>query len=133
MYKAVLPRNLPAELAATAFTTGAGAAWPPDSVAKVIKWLGQNAFAVLGTELWTVDNSGAIRPSICVNGQWQIHGNAVFSKPVETWDAYVTRSVEETLRYVNSLEIPPEAKQYGRIFINVTWVNEDEYLSLTQG
>jgi len=71
--------------------------------------------------------------SLIVNGQSQIHGNSVPSKGVENWDTYVARSAEETLRYVQSLEIPPEAKQYGEIFFNVIWVDEAEYLGFRRG
>lgn len=94
MTQKTFPPGFPSELAAKSFTTGSEAAWPLDSVSAVIEWLGQNGFAVLGTELWIVRDDG-IQPGVFVNGMREIHGNAVSHMQNESWDTYVTRSAQE--------------------------------------
>jgi hypothetical protein len=99
-------------------------------VSKVVEWLGQNGFAVLGTELWIVRDDG-IQPGVFVNGVREIHGNSISHMRNESWDAYVTRSAEETLGYLYSFVMPPEAKQQGDVFFNVVWASESEYFNLS--
>jgi hypothetical protein len=130
MAEKTFPPGFPPELAAKSFTTGSEAAWPLESVSKVVEWLGQNGCAVLGTELWIVRDDG-IQPGVFVNGVREIHGNAISHMRNESWDAYVTRSVEETLRYLNSVVTPPEVKQQGDAFVNVVWASESEYFNLS--
>ena len=130
MAEKTFPPGFPPELAAKSFTTGSEAAWPLESVSKVVEWLGQNGFAVLGTELWIVRDDG-IQPGVFVNGVREIHGNSISHMRNETWDTYVTRSVEETLRYLHSLVMPPEVKQQGDVFVNVVWASESEYFNLS--
>ena len=130
MAEKTFPPGFPPELAAKSFTTGSEAAWPLESVSKVVEWLGHNGFAVLGTELWIVRDDG-IQPGVFVNGVREIHGNSISHMRNETWDTYVTRSVEETLRYLHSLVMPPEVKQQGDVFVNVVWASESEYFNLS--
>ena len=75
MTEKIFPAGFPPELAAQTFTAGPEAAWPLESVSRVVEWLGQNGFAVLGTELWIVGEDG-IQPGVIVNGVREIHGNA---------------------------------------------------------
>jgi hypothetical protein len=121
--------RIPPELAAQSFTKGSEAAWRPDSAPKVVEWLGQNGFAVLGTELWIVRDD-RIQPGIIVNGVCEIHGNTISHTQNESWDAYVSRSAQETLRYFSSFAEPPEAKQQGDVFFDVVWVSESDFLNL---
>ena len=130
MTEETFPLGLRPELAAHSFTRGSEAAWPLDSVSAVVKWLGEHGFAVLGTELWVVRDN-RIQPGVVVNGVREIHGNAVSHMRNESWNTYVTRCAEETLRYLNSFAMPPEAKQQGDVFFNVTWVSEAEHSNLS--
>ena len=130
MTEKTFPPGFPPELAAHSFTAGSEAAWPLDSVSAVVEWLGQNGFAVLGTELWIVREDG-IQPGVFVNGMREIHGNAISHMQNESWDTYVTRSAQETLRYLSSFAAPPEAKQQGDVFFNVVWVSESGYSNLS--
>jgi hypothetical protein len=130
MAEKTFPPGFPPELAAKSFTTGSEAAWPLESVSKVVEWLGQNGFAVLGTELWIVRDDG-IQPGVFVNGVREIHGNSISHMRNEGWDTYVTRSAEETLGYLHSFVMPPEAKQQGDVFFNVVWASQSEYSNLS--
>jgi len=124
------PRNFPDELASAAYVAGSEAAWPPENAINVVLWLRENGIAVLGTELWVVREDG-IQPGIFVNGVREIHGNAILAKQNESWDGYVKRSADETLRYLRSFETSPEAKQQGKVFFNIVWADEAEYLNLS--
>src|SRR4029077_8927579 len=114
------PNKFPDDLKAEAFTAGLEAAWPNTSAIKVIDWLRQNGFAVLGTELWIVREDG-IQPGIYVDGKREIHGNEVSRLQNEPWDSYVNRSGMETLRYLGIFEEPPEARKQGKVFFNIVW------------
>jgi hypothetical protein len=124
----IFPPGFPPELVADAFKTGSEAAWTHNSALKVVEWLMQNGFAVLGTELWVVRDDG-IQPGIYVNGVREIHGNVVSHRRDATWAAYVARSAEETLLYLNSFKPPSEASGQGDIFFNVVWTSESEFLN----
>jgi len=124
----IFPPGFPGELAANAFTAGSEAAWPIESAWKVVQWLGQNGFAVLGTELWVVREDG-IQPGIYVNGTREIHGNAISHKRNESWNAYVVRSAEETLSYLHCFKAPREAQQQGKVLFNIPWASESGYLT----
>jgi hypothetical protein len=130
MAETTFPPGFPSELAAQSFTAGSEAGWRPESAPKVVEWLGQNGFAVLGTELWILRDDG-IQPGVFVNGVREIHGNSISHVRNEGWDAYVTRSAEETLGYLHSFVMPPEAKQQGDAFFNVVWASESEYSNLS--
>jgi hypothetical protein len=113
MTETTFPPGVPPELAAQSFTKGSEAAWRPEFAPKVVEWLGQNGFAVLGTELWIVRDD-RIQPGIIVNGVREIHGNAISRMQSESWDAYVSRSAQETLRYLSSFgrpRVPVDAAQ----------------------
>lgn len=120
------PSGFPDDLAAAAFLTGSEAAWPPQVASKVVEWLGQNKFAVLGTEIWTVHKDGAITPSI----EGGLYGNAVSNKGNESWGAYVCRAADDALRCIESANLSMEAKEQKNVFFNITWVNESEYSDL---
>lgn len=125
----IFPFGFPKGLAASAFISGLEAAWTPDFASQVVEWFGQNKIAVLGTELWIVRADG-IQPGIYIDGKREIHGNTVSSRRGESWDAYVVRSVEETLHYLESFETPLEAKHQGEVFFNIVWANESDHLLL---
>jgi len=117
-------------LSASAFESGEEAAWPRSDAVKVVDWLHQNGYATLGTELWIIREDG-IQPGIYVNGKREIHGNTVSHKQnSESWDAYVSRSGIETLNYLAKFEEPPEARQQGKVYFNIVWANETDFLNL---
>ena len=125
----MFPPDFPDEFVRDAFIAGSEAAWPPQSVARVIRWFRKNGIAVLGTELWVV-RDGTICPGILVKGVQNIYGNDVSPRPDEHWESYAVRSADETLQYVNTLRLPPEAKEQGDIFFNVTWASESDFQEL---
>jgi hypothetical protein len=129
MKNQLYPDNFPDELKADAFSTGVEASWPTGSANRVVDWLRQNGFAVLGTELWIVREDG-IQPGIFVDGKREIHGNEVSRLQNEPWDKYVSRSGMETLRYLGDFEVPPEARIQGEVFFNIVWANESQFLNL---
>jgi hypothetical protein len=129
MKNQLYPDDFPDELKADAFSMGAEASWPTGSATKVIDWLRQNGFAVLGTELWIVREDG-IQPGIFADGKREIHGNEVSRLQNEPWDNYVNRSGLETLRYLGAFEVPPEARKQGKVFFNIVWANESQFLNL---
>lgn len=125
----MFPPNFPDEFIQAAFTTGSEAAWPPESVANVVRWFQNSGIAVLGTELWIV-HEGIIYPGVFVDGIRNIYVTDVSPKPNEEWGNYVARSADETLCYLDTLQLPPEAKKQGDIFFNITWASESDFRNL---
>jgi hypothetical protein len=125
----IFPLGLPPELIADAFQTGSEAAWRHSSAPKVVEWLSEHGFAVLGTELWLV-RGGGIQQGIYINGIREIHGNTISHRRNETWAAYVARAAEETLLYLNTFKVPAEASTQGDVFFNIVWTSESDFLNL---
>ena len=125
----IYPDNFPGELKEDVFTLGTEAAWPTGQAIKVIDWLRENGFAVLGTELWVVRKNG-VQPGILVKVIREIHGNDASRMPNESWDAYVNRSGIEASLYLNTFREPPEASQQGQLVFNIVWASESEFLKL---
>lgn len=122
----MLPPQLPSNLGDAAFVFGDDAAWPPSFAAEAVSWLTANSYAVLGTELWAVNNGCVSSLPIGRSGLPECHGNTVNRAPGEEWQAFVRRCRAETLAYLQSFN-PAEIGEGGHLYFNITWVNEKEF------
>ena len=122
----LFPPNFPPELAAAAFVAGNDPAWPPMLAAAVVAWLGTHGYAVLGTELWLLNDEGIQTLPIGLSGTREVHGNTVQRQSEEAWNSFVSRAAAETSAYLQSFK-PSEIVEHGEINFNVVWVSEADY------
>lgn len=127
----MLPTNLPPTLADSAFALGDEFAWPLDLASEAATWLAANGYAVLGTELWVVNNSEVRSLPVGESGLPECHGNSVDRRTGEEWQAFVSRSGAETLTHLQAFE-PAEIRDSGELYFNITWVDEGEFESLVR-
>jgi len=120
------PPGFPSELAVAAYTTDNEAAWPPAIAAAAVEWFGSNGYAVLGTELWLLQDGAIQSLPIGLSGMREVHGNAVSHKGAkEVWSSYVSRAAAETLAYLKSFNCS-DIVEHGQIFFNVVWASESD-------
>jgi hypothetical protein len=125
----IFPNDFPDTLTAGAFCAGVEAAWPRGSATKVVDWLRKKWLCSAWNR--TLDRArGWVRPGIHVHGKRENHGNEVSRLRNEPWDSYVSHSGLETWRYRGVFEEPPEARKQGKVFFNIVWTNESEFLNL---
>jgi hypothetical protein len=124
-----LPPDFPPELAAAALVLDLEAAWSPEFAVPVVEWLGSHGYAVLGTELWLVQDDAIISLPIGTSELPEVHGNIVSNKRAEGWKAYVHRAAIETIAYLQGFD-PKQIVQKGELYFNVVWVGELEYANL---
>jgi hypothetical protein len=126
-----LPANFPPELAAKVFISRSGeTAWRLDVAATTVEWFGTHGYAVLGTELWLLQDGWIQSLPIGTSGLGEVHGNAVERKHEnEAWDSYVDRCAAETIRYLKSFN-PADIVEKGDLHFQVVWVSEDGYEKL---
>ncbi len=117
--------NLPKPLSASAFVNGEDLAWEQKDCANTIDWLRKNGYAILGIELWLIEESG-IRTAIRT-----ISGPAIFvtnCNPVkgETWDSYVERSARDATENISVFRWPEDSLESPRpVYFNLCWADRD--------
>ncbi|SPF35834.1 hypothetical protein SBA1_1450005 [Candidatus Sulfotelmatobacter kueseliae] len=115
----LFPPGFPTELVTTAFVVAKEAAWRPALAVRSVEWFGAHGYAVLGTELW-LPKGASIQSLPCFQ--------SVSRKNDELWDSFVARAATETSAYLRSFA--HKFAQEGDVYVNVTWVNETEFLNL---
>jgi hypothetical protein len=126
-----LPPNIPQEFADSAFFAKNGeAAWSLSLAAMVTKWLGENGYAILGSELWVIKSDGMIVSlPIGSTGLPEVHGNTVERENGEQWAMFTLRSAADTTAYLNQFN-PNDIKEEGELRFNICWVSEAEFENL---
>jgi hypothetical protein len=120
------PPNFPSELSVAAFRAGDEVAWPPMLATTAVEWFSTNGYAVLGTELWLL-NDGAIQGlPMGLGGMREVHGNTVNRGNEESWSLFVARAGAETRTYLQAFN-PSDIIERGQLVFNVVWVNEAEF------
>ena len=106
-------------------------AWKREHAQKAIDWLKSNNFATLGWEAWIIDG-GSIIGSIKTARGSESHGFAgLIKEPGETWPDFVKRSAEEIGGSIAQDKWPKDALvSESDLRLNITYVNQGEYLSL---
>ena len=97
---------------------------------EAVKWLGAHDHAVLGTELWLVQNGRIDSLPVGTSGLPEVHGNTVSPKGIENWDSYVRRAAAETVIYLQTFN-PKDIVERGALYFNVVWVSELAYGKLS--
>jgi hypothetical protein len=115
----LFPSGFPSELASAAFVASNEAAWRPALAARSVEWLGTYGYAVLGTEVW-LPKDGSI--------QSLPYFQKVDRQREEAWDSFVARAAAETLAYLTVYA--PQLIEQGDVYVNVTWVSEEEFGNL---
>jgi hypothetical protein len=127
----LFPLNFPPELAREAFISGGEAAWPPRPASMAVEWFAAHGFAVLGTELWLLQNGAIQSLPVGLSGMREVHGNTVERGVEEAWSAFVSRANAETIAYLQSFQFA-EIVEEGEVYFNVVWVSEADLESLKQ-
>jgi len=125
----LFPPNFPTELAHAAFSAGNEAAWQPATALAAVEWFTSHGYAVLGTEVWLLQNERIQSLPLGLGGLGEVHGNKVNRGSKETWSSFVTRSGQETLAYLRAFK-PSDIVEQGQLFFNITWIGEDEFAAL---
>jgi hypothetical protein len=117
--------NLPESLSATAFVNGEDVAWEQKDCVSAIDWLRRNGFAILGIELWLIENGGirtAIRtksgPALYVADCDPVNG--------ESWDSYVERSARDAVERISSFHWPEDSLEPPRpVYFSLCWADRE--------
>jgi hypothetical protein len=123
------PADFPPELVEAAFVATNEAAWRPLLASVAVEWLAAHGFAVLGTELWLLQDGAIQSLPIGTSGMRGVHGNVVNRGREESWDSYVSRAAAETLFYLRSFN-SADIVEAGDVHFNVAWVSEEEFRKL---
>ena len=125
------PARFPLEIASEAFVANNEAAWRPAPACKAIEWLAANGYAVLGTELWLLENDGTIQSApLGSSGMREVHGNSINRERGEAWALFASRSAAETLAYLRSFN-PADIVENGEVYFNVVWASESDFQKFT--
>jgi hypothetical protein len=114
----LFPCGFPSELRLAAFKTENEAAWPPTSAVAAVEWLATNGYAVLGTELWLLQDDGIQSLPTGISGAREVHGNTVNRRGEESWTSFVARAARETRAYLNAFS-PSDIVEHGKLVFNV--------------
>jgi hypothetical protein len=126
MSSELLPPDFPPELAVAAFTGTNEVAWPPAVAVAAVEWLSMHGYAILGTELWLLQDSGIQSLPIGLSGMREVHGNTVNRRSQEAWSSFVERAGAETRAYLQAFK-PSDIVERGQLFFNVTWASEADF------
>ena len=126
MSSGLFPPDFPPDLALAAFTANNEAAWPPAFAADAVNWFRMHDYAVLGTELWLLQDAGIQSLPIGLSGMREVHGNTVNRGKDEAWSSFVARAGAETRAYLQAFK-PSDIVEQGHLFFNVTWISEADF------
>lgn len=122
----LFPPNFPPQLVAAAFISGTETAWRPAAAIEAVEWFGAHGYAMLGTELWLLQNGQIQSLPIGLNGEREVHGNIVNPEKNEEWGTFVMRSASETLKYLKALK-PTDIVEEGDLHFQVSWISKDDF------
>ncbi len=121
----LFPPNFPPQLAA-ALISGTETAWRPAAAIEAVKWFGEHGYAMLGTELWLLQDGWIQSLPIGLSGEREGHDNIVNREQDEAWDTFVIRSVAETLKYLRAFK-PADIVEEGDLHFQVSWISKDDF------
>jgi hypothetical protein len=115
--------NLPEPLSATVFVNGEDVAWEQKDCANAIEWLCQNGYAILGIELWLIEESG-IRTAIRTKSGPTLYVTSCDPVKGESWDSYVERSARDATEKINQFHWPDDSLESPRpVYFNLCWAD----------
>jgi hypothetical protein len=115
--------ELPLQLRAKAFVSEDELAWLQQDCPDTIDWLRQNGFALLGTELWLIED-GTIRTAIKTASGPVIYVTACDPQDQESWSAYVQRSARHALETIEAFAWPEDSLEPKRpAYLNLCWAD----------
>ncbi len=128
----------PADLESNAFRDPGGEfGWTRDQITRVVPILIEQNLAILGGELWWVQDGASTWNGLIpqVIGPDAVYAWETKRTPDEPWASFVKRCSFDTLATVEKLPRPGEIPENlpGRILYNLTWVSEKEYDELCHG
>lgn len=107
-------------------------AWKKEDISQVLKKLAELQIAVLGGEIWAIDN-GKIHGVLPLKSE----GTSVFHWSIErekdeAWGKFVKRSLDETVSAINNLNPEQDVKKEfaNKLYYNLTLSNELNYNKL---
>jgi hypothetical protein len=125
---------LPEQIRANAFYSHTDEyAWQRSYIADTVEALANHGYAILGGEVWIVENGRILAAPPLRSGENSVIGwDTKEKEEAETWDQFVLRTAKETLAVIESLdaeeEVMPEVRN--KVYYNLTFTNEQEYAEL---
>jgi hypothetical protein len=121
----------PSELERDAFRAGDEFGWNRAQIPLVVDILRSHQMAILGGELWWIDDRTACRYHSIPQqkGPPAVYAWVTEHHSGEAWQDFVERGASDALaaveRWPEPGDIPPDLP--GRVLYNLTWVSEAEY------
>ena len=108
-------------------------AWQRSYVADAVEALANHDYAILGGEVWIVENGQILAVPRLRSGENSVIGwDTKEKEETETWNQFVLRTAKEALAAIESLdaeeEVMPEVRS--KVYYNLTFTNEQEYAEL---
>jgi hypothetical protein len=122
----LFPFDFPPELAAAAFVSTNEAAWPLLIAVVAVDWFSLHGYAVLGTELWVLQDERIQSLPIGLSGLGEVHSNVVNREGNEEWSSFVARAGAETRTYLQAFK-PSDIVERGQLVFNVTWISKADF------
>jgi hypothetical protein len=117
--------DLPEQLSASAFVNGEDVAWEQKDCTSAVDWLCKNGYAILGIELWLIEES-AIRTSIQTKSGPVIFVTNCDPARGESWNSYVERSARDAAEKITSFHWPEDSLESPRpVYFNLCWAGRD--------
>ena len=118
--------SLPEHLRAIGFVSGNDIAWKQENCAEAIDWLRQNDYAVLGIELWLINEDGTIWTAIPNESGPAIYVTSCDPIKGERWEEYVKRSAREAVDAISVFLWTKDAVGPQRpVHFNLSWADRE--------
>ena len=117
--------GFPERLSAIAFVNGEEVAWEQKDCGDAIEWLRQNSFAILGIELWRIEN-GSIRTSVHTKSGPEIYVSHCDPEKGEKWQDYVERSARDAMENISAFHWPADSVEpLAPVYFNLCWADQE--------
>jgi hypothetical protein len=117
--------GFPERLSASAFESSEDVAWEQKNCAAVVDWLRKNAYAILGIELWLIEENG-IRTAIRTKSGPAIYVSNCDPVKGESWGSYVERSAQVAAEQIALFHWPEDSLESPRpVYFSFCWADRD--------
>lgn len=104
-------------------------AWKKGDIPQVVKKLSKLNIAILGGEVWAIDNKTIYGILPLKDGVSSVFHWSTEREKNEEWNQFVKRSIQETITAVNNLNPEDEVREdiADKLYYNLTFCNKANY------
>jgi hypothetical protein len=127
-----LPEGFPKSLVDRGFGYHGDISWNKEDAIAAAEWFHENGAATVDAEIWLVQGV-FVQPYIETTAGTAVHHFWTTTHPLETWEAFKSRSLNETVDFIRQFRLPTDATGFSKqvrfclSWVWREWLEENEF------